>query len=159
MEKVVNEEKRQKFMEFAGKRVNNVLHDIQILEPMARSNSYDFTRKDVEDMFNAMQETLNEAKEEFNRKFDEKARAEKKVFSFSSNINQENNATNVSMPVSNVENVENAENVKVENNSNLGSNSNVITEIQNDQVSESSEFDAHTDDYYISNSEEAELNF
>ena len=83
MERVVNEEKRKKFVEFAGKRVNNVLHDIQILEPMARSNSYDFTRKDVEDMFNAMQETLNEAKEEFNKKFDEKARAEKKVFSFS----------------------------------------------------------------------------
>ena len=86
MERIVNEEKRKKFVEFAGKRVNNVLHDIQILEPMARSNSYDFTRKDVDDMFNAMQETLNEAKEEFNKKFDEKARAEKKVFSFSSDI-------------------------------------------------------------------------
>ncbi len=88
MERVVNEEKRKKFVEFAGKRVNNVLHDIQILEPMARSNSYDFTRKDVDDMFNAMQETLNEAREEFNKKFDEKARAEKKVFSFSSDIEE-----------------------------------------------------------------------
>ena len=78
MERIVNEEKRKKFVEFAGKRVNNVLHDIQILEPMARSNSYDFTRKDVDDMFNAMQETLNEAKEEFYKKFDEKARVEKK---------------------------------------------------------------------------------
>lgn len=89
MERVVNEEKRKKFVEYAGKRVNNVLHDIQILEPMARSNSYDFTRKDVEDMFNAMQETLNEAKEEFNKKFDEKARAEKKVFSFSNDISED----------------------------------------------------------------------
>ncbi len=61
----VNEEKRNKFMEYAGKRVNNVMHDIQILEPMARSNAYDFTKEDVEEMFNAMQETLNEAKEEF----------------------------------------------------------------------------------------------
>ena len=51
----VNEEKRQKFMENAGKRVNNVMHDIQILEPMARSNAYDFTREDVEEMFTAMQ--------------------------------------------------------------------------------------------------------
>ena len=49
----VNEEKRKKFMEFAGKRVNNVLHDIQILEPMSRSTSYDFTRQDVEEMFNS----------------------------------------------------------------------------------------------------------
>ena len=67
----VNEEKRAKFMEYAGKRVNNVLHDIQILEPMARSNSYDFTKEDVEAMFNAMQESLNDAKEEFYKKFED----------------------------------------------------------------------------------------
>lgn len=78
----VNEEKRNKFMEYAGKRVNNVMHDIQILEPMARSNAYDFTKEDVEEMFNAMQEMLNDAKSEFDKKFEEKARAEKKVFKF-----------------------------------------------------------------------------
>lgn len=93
MERVVNEEKRKKFMEYAGKRVNNVLHDIQILEPMARSNSYDFTKADVEAMFNAMQETLNEAKEEFYKKFEEKARAEKKVFSFATTVTEEAEST------------------------------------------------------------------
>lgn len=82
MEREINEEKRAKFMEFAGKRVNNVLHDIQILEPMARSNAYDFTKQDIDEMFTAMQETLNDAKEEFYKKFEEKARATKKVFSF-----------------------------------------------------------------------------
>ena len=68
----INEEKRQKFMENAGKRVNNVMHDIQILEPMARSNSYDFTKDDVEEMFSAMQETLDNAKQEFYKKFEVK---------------------------------------------------------------------------------------
>ena len=82
----VNEEKRKKFMEFAGKRVNNVRHDIQILEPMARSNTYDFTKEDVEKMFYAMQESLNSTKAEFEKKFEEKARAERKVFSFDSEI-------------------------------------------------------------------------
>lgn len=96
MERQVNEEKRKKFMEYAGKRVNNVLHDIQILEPMARSNTYDFTRKDVEDMFSAMQETLNDAKEEFNKKFDEKAKAEKKTFSFGANIQEESTIETIS---------------------------------------------------------------
>ena len=86
MEHEINEEKRNKFMEFAGKRVNNVLHDIQILEPMARSSAYDFTKQDVDEMFNAMQETLNEAKEEFYKKFEEKAKATKKVFSFGNTI-------------------------------------------------------------------------
>ena len=78
----VNEEKRKKFMEYAGKRVNNVLHDIQILEPMSRSNSYDFTRQDVDEMFHAMQETLDNTRAEFEKKFEEKARSEKKTFSF-----------------------------------------------------------------------------
>lgn len=78
----VNEEKRTKFMEYAGKRVNNVLHDIQILEPMSRSNTYDFTKQDVEEMFNAMQDTLNNVKAEFDKKFEEKARSERKTFSF-----------------------------------------------------------------------------
>ena len=78
----VNEEKRKKFMEYAGKRVNNVLHDIQILEPMSRSTSYDFTKQDVEEMFAAMQESLDTAKAEFYKKFEEKARSEKKIFTF-----------------------------------------------------------------------------
>ena len=82
----VNEEKRKKFMEFAGKRVNNVMHDIQILEPMARSNSYDFTKEDVEKMFCAMQESLNSTKAEFEKKFEEKARSERTVFSFDSEV-------------------------------------------------------------------------
>ena len=97
----VNEEKRNKFIEYAGKRVNNVMHDIQILEPMARSNAYDFTKEDVEEMFNAMQETLNDAKTEFDKKFEEKARAEKKVFSFgaTSRIKANANAGSNAVPV------------------------------------------------------------
>lgn len=78
----VNEEKRNKFMENAGKRVNKVMHDIQILEPMARSSVYDFTREDVEAMFVAMQDALDTAKKEYNKKFEEKSKSERKVFSF-----------------------------------------------------------------------------
>jgi len=82
----VNQEKRMKFMENAGKRVNKVMHDIQILEPMARSSVYDFTKEYVEEMFYAMQEALDSAKAEFNKKFEEKAKAERKVFSFGSGV-------------------------------------------------------------------------
>lgn len=78
----VNEQKRQKFMENASKRVNNVMHNIQILEPMARSNTYDFTKADVEEMFAAMQETLDNTKAEFIRKLEGSAKAEKKAFVF-----------------------------------------------------------------------------
>lgn len=84
----VNEEKRQKFIEYAGKRVNNVMHDIQILEPMSRSNSYDFTKQDLEEMFTAMQECLNATKEEFYKKFEEKeAKTARKTFTFGATNN------------------------------------------------------------------------
>lgn len=121
MENTVNEEKRKKFMEYAGKRVNNVMHDIQILEPMARSNSYDFTKQDVEEMFTAMQETLDTAKEEFYRKFEEKSKATKKVFSFgnSSVSNQDENIdvkTIVKNENSNVESVNQKSTEEVEEN-------------------------------------------
>lgn len=118
-EKVVNQEKRNKFIEYAGKRVNNVLHDIQILEPMARSNSYDFTREDIDEMFEAMQETLNEARAEFNKKFEEKARASKKVFSFGNRAEQTIQVQEevVEMPVENIEeNIENENTVTEYNN-------------------------------------------
>lgn len=91
----VNEEKRNKFMENAGKRVNKVMHDIQILEPMARSSVYDFTQEDVGMMFNAMQESLDTARAEFNKKFEEKARTERKVFSFATSTPAVSETTSV----------------------------------------------------------------
>ncbi len=106
----VNEEKRKKFMEYAGKRVNNVLHDIQILEPMARSNSYDFTKQDVEEMFYAMQESLNNAKVEFEKKFEEKARTERKVFSFGASSSTQTTENINNTIVSNNENSTSMEN-------------------------------------------------
>ncbi len=99
----VNEEKRTKFMENAGKRVNKVMHDIQILEPMARSSVYDFTKNDVEEMFLAMQESLNTAKAEFEKKFEEKTKAERRLFSFGTSpvTTVENGSTNIAQTVNN----------------------------------------------------------
>ena len=101
----VNEEKRKKFMDYAGKRVNNVLHDIQILEPMSRSTAYDFTKQDVEEMFFAMQECLNNAKTEFEKKFEEKSRAEKKLFSFGGLTNSVPKANENVISTENIEEV------------------------------------------------------
>jgi hypothetical protein len=98
----VNEEKRAKFMENAGKRVNKVMHDIQILEPMARSSVYDFTKEDVEEMFTAMQDALDSAKEEFNKKFEGRAKAERKMFSFGTNPVRKQEENNVATETENV---------------------------------------------------------
>ena len=87
----VNQEKRAKFMENAGKRVNKVMHDIEILEPMSRSSVYDFTKEDVEEMFCAMQNALDTAKAEYNKKFEGRAKSERKLFSFGTGIAQNTN--------------------------------------------------------------------
>ena len=103
----VNVEKRNKFMENAGKRVNKVMHDIQILEPIARSSVYDFTKEDVEKMFFAMQDALDTAKAEYNKKFEEKTKADRKVFSFDTDIvtvNSEETEDIITEAISNNEN-------------------------------------------------------
>lgn len=107
----INEQKREKFMENASKRVNNIMHSIEILEPMARSNTYDFTKADVEEMFAAMQETLDNTKDEFMKKFEGRAKSERKAFSFGQSkvasevVNNEVSNENV------VDNKENEENI------------------------------------------------
>ena len=123
----VNEEKRIKFMENAGKRVNKVMHDIQILEPMARSSVYDFTKSDVEEMFLAMQESLNTAKAEFEKKFEEKTKAERRLFSFGTNNAPTTQNDNVVQPQNNaaIQNVETAEETVV-----AGVNVGDITDIE-----------------------------
>lgn len=113
----VNEEKRKKFMENAGKRVNKVMHDISILEPMARSNTYDFTKEDVEKMFFAMQDALDATKAEYCKKFEEKSRSERKLFSFDndtiSNV-EANSAVTVEVAPT-IENI-NENNIPIEEN-------------------------------------------
>lgn len=101
----VNQEKRQKFMEYAAKRVNNVMHDISILEPMARSNSYDFTRADVDEMFNAIQSSLDSVREEYYRKFEAKAKTTKQAFSFGQVATVENTSVNEDAVVTTTESI------------------------------------------------------
>lgn len=86
----VDKEKQKKFMEIAGKRVNNVIHDIQVLTPMARSSNYDYSEKNIDLMFRAMEGALAESKAEFIKRFEEKAKKENKTFSFEESDDVEN---------------------------------------------------------------------
>ena len=81
---MVDEEKRNKFIQIGETRVNNVIHSIEILRPMAKSANYDYTKEDVEGMFLAIQEELDNVKEEFEAKFIRQERETKKSFSFGS---------------------------------------------------------------------------
>ncbi len=83
----INQEKREKFMEIAEKRVNNIIHDIEILKPMAGSPNYDYTKEDIDNMFEAIEQCLIDCKAEYIRKIEEKQSKKRKAFSFgNSNI-------------------------------------------------------------------------
>lgn len=78
----MNEEKRNKFKEVAGKRVTNILHDLSILEPMAKSSAYDYSKQDVTKMFGAMKNKLDIVESKFIEKLEKKEK-EVKVAEFS----------------------------------------------------------------------------
>ncbi len=123
----VNEEKRQKFMEYAAKRVNNVIHDISILEPMARSNSYDFTKADVDEMFAAIQSSLNSVKEEYNRKFEAKSKTLKQAFSFGQSKVPENNVEELNFNVENVNDVNDGVTIETQSNIDVSNSEETVT--------------------------------
>ena len=52
------------------------------LDLLADNNSYEFTRADVDEMFNAIQGSLDSVREEYYRKFEAKAKTSKQAFSF-----------------------------------------------------------------------------
>lgn len=78
---MVNQEKRKKFIEIAENRVKNIIHSMSILEPMGRSNNYDYTKEDVETILTAINEEVENLEKNLNQRFLGKAK-EEKVFSF-----------------------------------------------------------------------------
>ena len=92
----INQEKREKFMEIAEKRVNNIIHDIEILKPMAGSTNYDYTKENIDNMFEAILQCVTDCKSEYIRKIEGKQTKERKSFSFvNSNIESNSNDTEI----------------------------------------------------------------
>ena len=64
--------RRERFLKIATNRTNKILDDIRLLGNCSNENNYEFTKEDVEKMFNAIQEALNEAKLKFGSEKKEK---------------------------------------------------------------------------------------
>lgn len=86
-------EKQEKFHEIGEKRINNILDSIRIFGNLA-SNSYEFTREEIDAIFSMLQGNLDKTKEKFYTTLDKKIKKEKTSFSFSS-IQKENKSVNV----------------------------------------------------------------
>jgi len=64
------ESKHQKFRRLAEKRTNNIIKNIRILSNCSNRSLYEYTKEEVEKIFNAIQDELKKAKAKFS--FNEK---------------------------------------------------------------------------------------
>ena len=62
-----NETKREKFVRLAENRTNKILDTLQLLGNCANQNVYEYSKKDVEKIFNAIQSQLNDTRKRFDK--------------------------------------------------------------------------------------------
>ncbi len=60
-----SETKRDKFVRIAEARTNKIINMIQLLGNCSNQGQYDYTQKDVDKIFRAIQTELDEAKSRF----------------------------------------------------------------------------------------------
>ena len=61
------ETKREKFVRIAEARTNKIINMIQLLGNCSNQNLYEYSQKDVNKMFAAIQSELDEAKKRFSK--------------------------------------------------------------------------------------------
>lgn len=66
------ETKREKFVRIAEARTNKIIDMIQLLGNCSNQNQYEYTQKDVNKIFNAIQAELDEAKKRYSKQDSQK---------------------------------------------------------------------------------------
>lgn len=61
------ESKRDKFIRIAGARTNKIINMVQLLGNCSNQNLYEYSQKDVDKIFHAIQGELDEAKKRYNK--------------------------------------------------------------------------------------------
>lgn len=61
------ESKREKFVRLAENRTNRILDTLQLLGNCSNTSAYEYTQKDVDKIFKAIQTQLDETKRRFNK--------------------------------------------------------------------------------------------
>ncbi len=67
-----NETKREKFVRLAEARTNKIINMVQLLGNCSNTSQYEYTQKDVDKIFKALQFELDEAKKRFSKQDSEK---------------------------------------------------------------------------------------
>ena len=63
----IQETKRDKFVRLAEARTNKIIDMLQLLGNCSNTSAYDYTQRDVEKIFGAIENELKESKKKFNR--------------------------------------------------------------------------------------------
>lgn len=66
------ETKREKFIRLAEARTNKIIDMIQLLGNCSNQSQYEYTQKDVNKIFSAIQAELDDAKKRFNKQDSQK---------------------------------------------------------------------------------------
>lgn len=61
------ETKREKFIRLAEARTNKIIGMIQLLGNCSNANAYEYSQRDVDKIFNAIEYELKEAKKKFSK--------------------------------------------------------------------------------------------
>lgn len=70
--KKVQETKREKFVRLAEARTNKIIDMIQLLGNCSNQSQYDYTQKDVNKIFNAIQAEIDATKKRYNKQDSQK---------------------------------------------------------------------------------------
>ncbi|WP_028128873.1 hypothetical protein [Selenomonas sp. AE3005] len=74
----MSETKREKFVRLAEGRTNKIIDTLQLLGNLSNTGAYEYSKKDVDQMFKAIEEAMTDTR----KKFDKSEIKEKRKFSF-----------------------------------------------------------------------------
>ena len=63
----MSETKREKFIRLAESRTNKIIDTLQLLGNLSNTGAYEFTKKDVEQMFKAIEDATADTKNKFSK--------------------------------------------------------------------------------------------
>lgn len=74
MKKNENESKRDKFVRLSEARTNKIIDTLRLLGNCANTSAYEYTQEDVDQIFQAIEQAVREAKKKFEASPSEKPR-------------------------------------------------------------------------------------
>ena len=63
----MSETKREKFIRLAEARTNRIIDTLQLLGNLSNTGTYEYSKKDVEQMFKAIEEAITDTRSKFNK--------------------------------------------------------------------------------------------